>query len=60
MEDGDYVLEREQNRDDEFSTIVHNTSLRVPNGIESVSYTHLDVYKRQVIHILHEWKFGKK
>ena len=34
MEDGDYVLGREQNRDDEFSTIVHNTSLRVPNDIE--------------------------
>ncbi|PIM95454.1 DNA-directed RNA polymerase subunit beta [Candidatus Hodgkinia cicadicola] len=35
IEEDDYVLEREQDRDDEFSTeLVRNTSLRVPNGIE--------------------------
>ena len=35
IEDDDYVLEREQDRDDEFSTeLVHNISLRVPNGID--------------------------
>ncbi len=35
MEDDDYVLEREQNRDVEFSTeLVHNISLKVPNSIE--------------------------
>ncbi len=32
-----YVLEREQDRDVEFSTeLVHNISLRVPNGIDYV------------------------
>ncbi len=35
IEDDDYVLEREQDRDDEFSTeLVHNISLRVPSGID--------------------------
>ncbi len=35
IEDDDYILEREQDRNDEFSTeLVHNISLRVPNDID--------------------------
>ncbi len=45
IEDDDYVLEREQDRDNEFSTeLVHNISLKVPNGIDYVIV--LEVKKR--------------
>ena len=38
-----------------YDVIVLDVNLPKINGFEPVSYTHLDVYKRQT----HQWKFGR-
>ena len=51
-------------KEEEQNSITHNViivkidgAIKVPGTYEAVSYTHLDVYKRQMLKVLTKWVF---